>query len=139
MDPVTRAARNARRRCPWLLGVGALFLLAGALYAAWAVRQLSDAGAPGDGFDRPIAAVARLTAVDEARLREVRPETPREERLLAALRARTDLTARLAVLVMRVIFSSAALTAGVLLLALGFGDLVWLRALGGAPPGRPSG
>lgn len=128
-DVLARAVTRSRARYPWVLAAGALLLVVGIAYSFWAVRQLRDAARAGDGFDRPIARLALLFTAEEARLRQVPTETAREERLLNALRANTDLTARLAVFVVRVFLGTVPVTTGLILVAIALTDRGWLSRL----------
>jgi hypothetical protein len=132
-DELARAVARARARNPWVLGIGALLFVIGIAYSFWAVRQLRDAPWAGDGFDRPIARLALLFTAEEARLRQVPTETPREERLLGALRANADLTARLAVFVVRIFLGTVPVTTGLILAAIALTDRGWLGRLARAP------
>ena len=111
-----RAMQNA------LLLVGALLFVAGAVYMLWSVDRLhgTPAAAEADAFDRPIARLARLTSGVQERLGRVRPVTRVEQALLDELRAQTDLTGRLLLLVLRLLIGSVVATAGLALLATTF-------------------
>jgi hypothetical protein len=119
-DARTLARLRARQR-PMLLA-GALLFLLGAGYMLWSVDRLhsTPAAAELDAFDRPIAGLARLAGAAQDRLTRVHPTTPLETSLLEALRARTDLTGRLLLLVLRLQVGSIVATAGLALLATTF-------------------
>jgi uncharacterized membrane protein YphA (DoxX/SURF4 family) len=102
-----------------LLIAGALLFLLGAGYMLWAVDRLhgTPAAAEPDAFDRPIARLARLVGNAQDRLTRVQPVTALETSLLDDLHARTDLTGRLLLLVLRLLVGSVVATAGLTLLA----------------------
>ena len=105
-----------------LLLVGALLFVTGAAYMLWSVDRLhgTPAAAEADAFDRPIARLARLTSGVQERLGRVQPVTRVEQALLDELRAQTDLTGRLLLLVLRLLIGSVVATAGLALLATTF-------------------
>ncbi len=137
-DAAARRVARTRARLPWLLAVGAALAIAGGAYIVWGVGQLRNAPSPSDGFDRPVAGIAVLLAHDAARLREFRAETPREETLLRAARASSDVTARLAVLLFRVIFGQSLLLLGLLLLVQALTELTWLSIVDGLRSSDPA-
>ena len=137
-DAAARRVDRTRARLPWLLAVGAALAIAGGAYIVWGVGQLRDAPSPGDGFDRPVAGIAILFARDAARLREFHAETPREEKLLHAARASSDVTARLAVLLFRVIFGQSLLLLGLLLLVQALTERTWLSVVDGLRSSDPA-
>jgi hypothetical protein len=119
-DARTLARLRALQR-PMLVA-GALLFLLGAAYMLWSVDRLhgTPAAAESDAFDRPIAGLARLFGNAQDRLDRVQPVTTLETSLLEDLRARTDLTGRLLLLVLRLLIGSAVTTAGLALLATTF-------------------
>jgi hypothetical protein len=115
-----------RRRAA--LALGLILTLSGGLYAIWGVDQLrSGLGIEVDGerlastWD-PLARLALVFAPYHERLREAEPETETERVLLKELDAQTTLSAQLLVLLIRLLFASLLLTAGLILLTAGLGD-----------------
>jgi hypothetical protein len=105
-----------------MLVAGALLFLLGAGYMLWSVDRVhgTAAAAEREAFDRPVARLARLAVAADDRLSRVQPVTPLETSLLDELRAKTDVTARLALLVLRLLVGSVVVTAGLALLATTF-------------------
>ena len=117
---------RGRRRAA--IAVGLLLSLAGGLYAIWGVDQLrssfgteADAERSASTWD-PLARLALVFAPYHERLREAQPETETERVLLEELDAQTTLSAQLLVLLIRFLFASLLLTAGLILLTSGLGD-----------------
>jgi hypothetical protein len=102
-----------------MLVAGALLFLLGATYMLWSVDRAhgTPAAAERDAFDRPIAGLARVLGVAQDRLSRVQPVTPLETTLLEELRTKTDVSGRLALLVLRLLVGSVVVTAGLALLA----------------------
>jgi hypothetical protein len=133
-----RLVRQARARGRWTLALGLALAIAGGLYLLWAVRQIERPGPLGAGFDRPIA---RLGALGEPRLRaieQVPPRTERERALMDELAVQTRLSARLLVLVLRVVIGSAALTGGLLLVVAALSERPLLRIIVALETAAPS-
>jgi hypothetical protein len=118
-DRDARTLRRLRALQQPMLVAGALLFLLGAGYMLWSVDRVHDtsAAAEREAFDRPIAGFARLASAAEDRLSRVQPVTPLETSLLEELRTKTDATGRLALLVLRLLVGSVAVTAGLALLA----------------------
>ena len=70
----------------------------------------------------PLARLALLFAPYHERLRQAEPETEAERILLGELDEQTTLTARLLVLLIRILFASLVLTSGLILVASGLGN-----------------
>lgn len=121
-DRDARTLARLRAMQTALLLVGALLFVTGAAYMLWSVDRLhgTPAAAEADAFDRPIARLARLTSGVQERLGRVQPVTRVEQALLDELRAQTDLTGRLLLLVLRLLIGSVVVTAGLALLATTF-------------------
>jgi hypothetical protein len=102
-----------------MLVAGALLFVLGAAYTLWSVDRLREtpAASERDAFDRPIARLASLTDAADERLSRVHPVSPLEVSLLDELRAQTDVTARLALFVLRLLVGSVGTTTGLALLA----------------------
>ena len=66
--------------------------------------------------------MALLFAPYHERLRQAEPETEAERILLGELDEQTTLTARLLVLLIRILFASLVLTSGLILLSSGLGN-----------------
>jgi hypothetical protein len=110
-----------RRRAA--IAFGLLLTTAGGLYAIWGAGQFqADLGIEVSQersvatWD-PLARLALLFAPYHERLREAEPETEAERILIGELGEQTTLTARLVVLLIRILFASLVLTAGLILLS----------------------
>ena len=115
---------------PAALLLGVILLSAGGGYGIWAARRLRTASSADEAtaFDRPVARlVGILAADDEARLRALNPTTDLERSLVAELRRKNDLLARLMLALLRVLMATLVLGAGGMLLASGLSKLALLR------------
>lgn len=123
-----RFLRRVSSRHRYTIIIGFALSLAGGLYGIWGVQQLDPERAPTpyEAFDRPIAQLAFLAARYQERLRQVEPQTEREERLLTELRAQTDMTVRFLLALFRFMFASMVVTAGVIFIAVGFTEKQFL-------------
>jgi hypothetical protein len=124
--------RSYLRRFRWwrraAIVMGLLLTLAGGCYALWGAGQFrSDLGIE-LGQERsvgrwdPPARLALLFAPYHERLREAEPETEAESILLEELDEQTMLTARLLVLLIRILFASLVLTTGLILISSGLAN-----------------
>ncbi len=120
--------RRLRWRRRTAIAVGLLLTTAGGLYAIWGAGQFqSDLGIE-VSQERSVATwdpLARLTllfAPYHERLREAEPETEAERILIGELDEQTTLTARLLVLLIRILFASLVLTTGLILISSGLGN-----------------
>ena len=98
--------------------VGILRVATGIIYLGWAAFRF-ESGLAGEtgAFDRPVARVAGLFAKRQADLDAMETATPGEAWLLTELKVQTDLSARLLLLVLRVLVASGLVLVGGLLLA----------------------
>jgi hypothetical protein len=120
------------RRFRWwrrvAIAMGMLLALAGGAYAIWGAAQFrSDLGIEVNrersvaAWD-PLARLALLFAPYQERLREAEPETDSERMLLEELDEQTALSAGLLVLLVRILFASAVLTTGLILISSGLAN-----------------
>jgi len=120
------------RRFRWwrraAIAMGLLLTVAGGGYGIWGAAQLrSDLGVeagrerPAASWD-PLARLALLFAPYQERLREAEPETETEHTLLQELDEQTTLAAGLLVLLIRILFASLVLTAGLILISSGLAN-----------------
>lgn len=95
-----------------------MLVAAGLAYLGWAALRF-EWGLAGEAtaFDRPVARVAVLVAERQAELDGMEPATPREAWLVTELKAQTDVSMRLLLLVIRVLLASTLVLVGGLLLA----------------------
>jgi len=120
--------RGFRWRRRTAIAMGLLLTLAGGCYAIWGAGQFrSDLGIE-VGQEQsvaswdPLARLALLFAPYHERLREAEPETEAERILLGELDEQATLTARLLVLLVRILFASLVLTIGLILVSSGLGN-----------------
>ena len=102
--------------------IGLVLMVAGGSYAIWGTQQLQPAHPLrlDEAFDRPIARVGRMLAAAQAqRLSAVKPNTVLEINLLRDLRRQTDVSIRLAVTLLRLLFAGMVLSVGLALLTSG--------------------
>jgi uncharacterized membrane protein YphA (DoxX/SURF4 family) len=128
---------RARRRWRWLVAVALTSIALGSGYAFWAVEQVKREGENGAGFDAPIARLERLGAARRAALRTLPAQTDLERRLVTELDGRERTTARLLVMVIRLLVGSALVTAGIAALTVVLAErplIALLAALGERPP-----
>lgn len=113
--------QRASSRHRYAIITGFALCFAGGLYGVWGVQQLDPEHAPQphEAFDRPIARLALLTLGYQERLSQLQPKTEREETLLTHLKAQTDTTIRLILMLFRFLFASMVMTAGAVFLAVG--------------------
>lgn len=113
--------QRASSRHRYAIVTGFALCFAGGLYGVWGVQQLDPEHAPRphEAFDRPIARLALLIVGYQERLSQLEPQTEREETLLTHLKAQTDTTVRLILMLFRFLFASMVMTAGVVFLAVG--------------------
>jgi uncharacterized membrane protein YidH (DUF202 family) len=113
-----RLLRRTRHRRRPALAIGVLLVAVGLAYLGWAALRF-EWGLAGEAtaFDRPVAGVAQLVAKRRAELDAMEATTPRETWLLTELKAQTDVSVRLLLLVIRVLLASALVLVGGLLLA----------------------
>ena len=132
-------AKLRTRHLPALI-TGFVFFIAGSLYLIWATERLhtTPAAEEAAALDWPVARMARLFTSQQERLDRIEPRTPRESTLLAELRAQTDANGRLLVLVLRLIFGSVLLSAGLTLLASAVAQRRLLRVIGKLRTARAS-
>jgi hypothetical protein len=120
--------RGLRWRRRTALAIGLILTLAGGSYALWGAGQFrSELGleVPRErsaaSWD-PLARLALLFAPYQERLRAAEPETEAERTLLRELDEQTTLTSQLFVLLVRFLFASLPLTAGLILVSSGLGN-----------------
>jgi hypothetical protein len=120
--------RGFRWRRRTAIAMGLLLTLAGGFYAIWGAGQFrSDLGIEVSqersvaAWD-PLAHMALLFAPYHERLRQAEPETEAERILLGELDEQATLTARLLVLLVRILFASLVLTIGLILVSSGLGN-----------------
>ena len=124
--------QHASSRYRYAIVAGFALCFAGGLYGVWAVQQMDPERAPDPdrAFDRPIARLALVAAGYQERLSQVEPQSEREETLLAHLSTQTDTTVRLILLLIRFMFASMVMTAGVFFLAVGLTQKQFLDIAG---------
>jgi hypothetical protein len=120
--------RGFRWRRRAAVGMGLLLTLAGGFYAIWGAGQFRSDLSIEVSQERsvaawdPLARLALLFAPYHERLRQAEPETEAERILLGELDEQTTLTARLLVLLVRILFASLVLTSGLILVSSGLGS-----------------
>jgi hypothetical protein len=124
--------RSYLRRFRWrrraAVAMGLLLTLAGGFYAIWGAAQFRSNLGIEIGQERsvatwdPLARLALLFAPYHERLQEAEPETEAERILIGELDVQTTLTARLLVLLIRILFATLVLTSGLILVSSGLGN-----------------
>lgn len=111
---------------------GFVLCFAGGLYGVWAVQQMDPGRAPDphSAFDRPIARLALLAAGYQERLSELEPQSERERTLLTHLKAQTDASVRLMLMLARFMLASMLMTVGVVFLTIGLTQKQFLDIIG---------
>lgn len=98
--------------------IGLVLVAAGLAYLGWAALRF-DGGLAGEAtaFDWPVARAALLVATRRAELDAMEPATAREAWLVTELKAQTDVTAQLLLLVIRVLLASSLVLVGGMMVA----------------------
>lgn len=124
--------QRASSRYRYAIITGIALCVVGGLYGVWGVQQMDPERVPRpyEAFDRPIARLALVAAGYEKRLSQVEPQNEREDTLLAHLKTQTDTTVRLILVLIRFMFASMVMTAGVFFLAVGLTQKQFLGIVG---------
>jgi uncharacterized membrane protein YphA (DoxX/SURF4 family) len=111
-----RFLRRVLRSQRPIAAIGLVVALIGAAYGFWGVLQFEPVGPPADAFDRPIARMGRLFERYQRALDNAPISTELERFLIGELRLRTDMTASVVVLLLRLLVATIVLTAGLVML-----------------------